>query len=99
MEGNTRTSNPDFDSDGNLIEDVELDFDHVPQGISPDANLRLYTDDKESWYRYDRLPSASSLDEEPVGVEWNHSDATHHRTTVWSGNGLLYIEHVEADNH
>ena len=94
MNGATRTSNPDFDGEGNLREGVELDFDHVPEGNSPDASARLYVDDKESWYRYDRLPSASGLDEEPTGVEWNHPNAEFHRTTVWSGNGQLYVEHV-----
>jgi hypothetical protein len=92
--GRTRTNNPDFDGSGNLIDGIELDFDHVPEGNHPDANLRLFVDDKESWYRYDRLPSVSGLDEEPVGVDWNHPDAQYHRTTVWSGNGLLYIEHA-----
>jgi hypothetical protein len=95
IDGETQTSNPDFDANGNLVRDVTLDFDHLAEGKHPDANLRLYVDDKESWYRYDRLPSNSGLDEEPVGIHWNHPDAALHRTTVWSGNGELYISHPE----
>ena len=94
MKGETRTENPDFDANGDLQEGVVLDFDHVAGGNHPNANLRLFVDDKESWYRYDRLPEVSDVDEEPVGIHWNHPDAALHRTTVWSGNGQLYIEHV-----
>ena len=94
MAGETRTENPDFDANGNIKAGVQLDFDHVKNGKHPDANKRLFVDDKESWYRYDRLPEVSTVDEEPVGIHWNHPDAALHRTTVWSGNGLLYIEHV-----
>jgi hypothetical protein len=69
----------------------------VPEGNHPNANHRLYVDDKESYYRYDRLPTLSPLDEEPTGVQWNHPDEEHHRTTVWSGNGCLYIERVGSE--
>jgi len=95
MQDEPKTENPDFDSDGNILEGVELDFNHLPEGDHPDANLRLFVDDKESWYRFDRLPSASHLDEEPTGIQWNHPDADYHRTTVWSENGKLHIEHVK----
>jgi hypothetical protein len=97
MEGETRTSNPDVDGDGNLIEGVELDFDSVEDGLHPHAYLRLFVDDTESWYRYDRLPGVSSLDEEPMGVWWNLPDVENHRTTLWSENGCLHIEHVTPE--
>jgi hypothetical protein len=97
MEGETRTSNPDVDDDGNLIEGVELDFDNVEDGLHPHAYLRLFVDDTESWYRYDRLPGVSSLDEEPMGVWWNLPDVENHRTTLWSENGCLHIEHVTPE--
>ena len=74
-----------------------MDFDHVPEGEHPNVNRRLYVDDKESYYRYDRLPTVSPLDEEPTGVQWNHPGEKYHKTTVWSGNGCLYIERVNSE--
>jgi hypothetical protein len=92
--GTVRSGNGDFDSEGNLTEGIELDFDpHVSS--TADAAKRLYIDDKEAWYRFDNLPGKSSIQEPPVGIAWNHPDKKQHRTAVWSGNGLLYIQHPQ----
>jgi hypothetical protein len=57
----------------------------VPEGNHPNANHRLYVDDKESYYRYDRLPTLSALDEEPTGVQWNLPD---HIIGRWCGQAM-----------